>query len=250
MDFLKDLKIVQLNTLKRSLKSFSKNWIIIFTGFIYTMLNIVIFTLINLLFTGVFSIIAGVIAAIVTSSLISNYLYLLFNIVKYDKITLDNFKDGFKIYLRKIYGIFFIAWIASFLLNIVDNIVGSYTTAFYSVIGILAYVIFNPLPEVVYQKHYSSYESIGYSFEFMKTDWFNWLLPNVIFGLILYKLSGVFSFDVFRTHIEYSLSLKGIGKYLLNQVIFSYVMIYRGHLFNILSNSTRRKRMYMAKLND
>lgn len=250
MDFLKDLKIVHWNTFKRSLNSFGKNWIIIFTGFIYTLLNVVIFTLINFLFTGVFSIIAGFLAAIVSSSLISNYLYLLLNIIEYNKITLDNFKDGFKIYLTKVYGIFFIAWIISYLLSAVGNIISNYTTAFYSIIAILAYIIFNPLPEVVYQKHYSSYESIGYSFEFMKENWFNWLLPNLIFSLILYKLSGVISFDVFKTHIQYGFSLKGIGKYLLNQIVFSYIMIYRGHLFNILSNSTRRKRMYMAKLND
>ncbi len=244
MDILKDLCIIHSNVLKKSLKGFGKNWMIIFTGFVYTLINIVIFGILNQLFVGVLNLLIGFIAAIVSSCLISNYLYLIFNVIKYNKITLANFKEGFSVYLRKVYGVFFIAWILSFLLSGL----GKYSI----VVNILILIIFNPLPETIYQKYYSPFESITYTFEFMKENWFNWLLPNIIFGLVLYKVSGMVFTNVFVTHIGYNfdLSLKGMIVYLIGQILFSFMMIYRGYLFDVLSNSTRRKRLYMRNLYD
>ncbi len=58
--------------------------------------------------------------------------------------------------------------------------------------------------------------------------------------------------DLFTTHLSFGLSLgfKELVKYILGQVLFSFIMIYRGHLFKLLSTSTRRKRMYTNKFYD
>lgn len=250
MDFLKDIGIIHSNAFKKSIKGFAKNWIIIFTGFIYMLINIILFSVINRLFVGVLNILFGFIVAIVTSSLISNYLYLLFNIIKYNGIYLTSFKEGFKVYLWKVYGVFFIGWIASFLLEGLNNIIGTASATFSIVASILLLVIFNPLPETIYQKDYNSFESIGYAFQFMKENWFNWLLPNVVFSFLLYKTTGNIITNLFITHIGYNFdfTLRGFGMYLLSQVLFSFIMIYRGYLFDILSNSTRRKRLYEQKI--
>lgn len=252
MDIIKDILFVNGNTIKRAWKGFKNNWLIVFTGFIYTIINIAIFTLISYLFTGILSILAGFIVAIVTSSLISNYLYLLSNIIKYDKISLSNFKEGFSYYLWKVYGIFFIAWILSFILNGVIGVMSSFASIISTIISILILIIFNPLPEIIYQKYYSPWESLSYSFSFMKENWLNWLLPNIIFFIILYKLTGRVITDIFTTHLVYNFdfTIKGFIKYLIGQIIFSFAMIYRGYLFNILSTSTRRKREYMKKIYD
>ncbi len=69
---------------------------IIFTGLVYSTLNIAMLMILGTFFRGVLFVLAGFIMAIASSSLISNYLYLLFNIINYDRITMDNFKDGFK----------------------------------------------------------------------------------------------------------------------------------------------------------
>lgn len=250
MNFLKDMRIVHLSALKKSLQSFKKSWAIVFIGFIYVIIYYLSFAIINMVFSGVLNIIAGLLLAIVMSGLMSNYLFLLSHIIRYDKFTVTNFKDGFKIYLRKIYSILVIAWIASILFNYIGTNAGVYSSAFYTALSILIFTVFNPLPEIVYQKYYSPYESIAYSFEFMKENWFNWLLPNIIFGLILYKISGIVLTDIITQNIEYNFLLFWQGKFILNQIIVSYMMLYRGHLFSILSNSTRRKRLYMKKFND
>lgn len=252
MDLLKDIIMINKTTFKKSINSFIKNWIIVFTGIVYVFLNITMIIIASTLFRGVLSILAGLIMAIVSSSLISNYLYLLFNIINYDKITLDNFKEGFKYFLWKVYGVFFIAWIGSYLLSMVLQMVGSNAKMVNTIVSIVILIALNPLPETIYQKYYSPGESIRYAFDFMKENWINWIIPNAVFHLILYLITNNLLLDVFNTHLNFNLqfNIKGIAMYILGQGIFSFIMIYRGHLFKLLSTSTRRKRMYMNKFYD
>lgn len=249
LNFLQDMIMINKNTFKKTIKSFAKNWIIIFTGLVYTFLNLAIIVTVNTLFRGVLSILAGLIMAIVSSGLISNYLYLLFNIINYDRITIQDFKDGFKYFLRKIYGIFFIAWIGSFLLSIPLQMAGANAGLLNTIVSMLILVALNPLPETIYQKHYSSGESIKYALKFMEENWVNWLIPNILFHFILYLITNTLILNIFTINLSFSHSftLKGIGLYVLGQALFSFIMIYRGYLFKTLSTSTLRKRMYMNK---
>lgn len=252
MDLIKDFLLVNKFTIKKSIKSFGKNWMLVFTGLVYTILNILLLIILNTFFRGPLYILVGFIMAIVSSSLISNYLYLLSNIISYDRITMGNFKEGFKYYLWKVYGVFFIAWIADYLLSMISGIAGANADLLNRVIKIVILIALNPLPETIYQKYYSSFESIQYAFNFMKENWFNWLLPNIILYLFLYLVTGRVMTDLFTTHLSFGLSLgfKELVKYILGQVLFSFIMIYRGHLFKLLSTSTRRKRMYTNKFYD
>jgi len=88
-----------------------------------------------------------------------------------------------------------------------------------------------------------------YSIDFIKDNWFNWLLPNILFYGLLYYLTGNIITDLFATHLSFGFNfgIPSIIKYLLGQGLFSFIMIYRGHLFKLLSTSTRRKRMFMNK---
>lgn len=252
MDILQDVLMINKTAFKKTIKSLKKNWMIIFTGLIYVSLNLIMMVVLSTFFKGILYILAGFIMAIVSSALISNYLYLLSNVIRYDKINKNDFKDGFTQYLRKIYGVFFIAWIGSILLSMLGGAFGSNGPMINSIVSIVILVALNPLPETIYQKYYSSGESIQYTFEFMKENWINWFLPNVILSYLLYLVTGKLILDVFTTHLNFNFnfSLKAIIVYLLGQTIFSFMMIYRGHLYKILSTSTRRKRMYMNKFYD
>src|SRR5690606_34151124 len=154
MNLIKDFLLVNKSTMKKSVKSFKKNWILVFTGLIYTILNILLLMVLNTFFKGPLYILVGFIMAIVSSSLISNYLYLLSNIINYDRITMGNFKEGFKFYLWKIYGVFFIAWIANYLLSLLTGILGTSGDLVNKIISIIILIGLNPLPETIYQKYY------------------------------------------------------------------------------------------------
>lgn len=209
----------------------------------------VIYIIVSTIFVGALSIIANIVLAIVSAGLISNYLYLLHKVINYNKITLQDFKDGFTYFLRKVYMIFFFAWIGSLLLNAVSNFLGSNFYILYIIVYLSIFIILNALPETLYLKTLEPMESIIYSFDFIKENWINWLIPNVILYITLFLLTGITITNIFTTYLYFSFDFNPISIiiYLLGQVLFSFVMIYRGHLFKILSGSTRRKRMFMSK---
>ena len=246
---MQDFMYLNKTTFNKTIKSISKNWIIIFTGLIYSVLNIAIFSLINIFLTGILSILSGIVVAIITAAFISNYLYLLFNIINYDRISVQIFKDGFKEFLRKIYGVLFIAYIGSYLLGIVSNILGSLSVIISVIIYAGILILLNPLPETIYLKAYGSWESVQSAFEFMKENWLNWLLPNIVFHGVLYLITGKILTNVFTTHLSFNMifGIRNIVLYIVGQGLFSFIMIYRGHLYKLLSGSTRRKRMFMNK---
>ena len=252
MDLITDLLLINKQTFKESLSSLKNNILIILTGIVYILINIVIIGVVLTLFTGILSIFAGIILAITSAALISNYLYLLYNIINYGRITFQDFKDGFKYFLRKVYTIFFYAFIGSYLLKVIQNVIGANADIINLIITISILILLNPLPETLYLKVLDPMDSIMYAVDFMKENWFNWLLPNAILYGALYYLTGNLITDIFATHLSIGFSLDGIGilKYLLGQILFSFTMIYRGHLFKLLSTSTRRKRMYMNKFQD
>lgn len=249
MNILKDIIYINKEVGAKTIKSFKKNWMIIFTGFVYTILNIIIYGLLGSLLSGPLYIISGIIAAIVTSALISNYLYLLLNIIKYNRITLDDFKNGFGYFLRKIYIVFFIAYVANLILSLVSNLLGSLSAILIPLVYLSALLILNSLPETIYLKYYNSWESIVETADFMKENWLNWAIPNIIFSLLLYIITGNRLLNLFSTHLSFNfvLDIRELAIYLIGQIIFSIMMIYRGHLYQLLSGSTRRKRMFMNK---
>lgn len=249
MDILKDFLMINKQTFKKSIISLKSNWIIIFSGIAYSLLSTALLVIVMTLFRGVLSILGGIAVAVASASFISNYLYLLYNVINYNKLRFQDFKDGFTYFLRKVYIVFFYAWIGSMLLSLLTGVLGSNANILNLIVSISILVLLNPLPETLYLKVLDPMSSIVYSVDFMKENWVNWLLPNVVMFAILYYLTGNIISGIFTTHISYipSLDITTIAKYLVAQGIFSFAMIYRGHLYKLLSTSTRRKRMYMNK---
>jgi len=247
LEVIKDILEVNSQVLKKTLTSLKDNWVIIFTGIVYILINVVAMLLVFTLFTGILSIFAGIAVAILSASLISNYFYLLFNVINYNRITLQDFKDGFKYFLRKIYTVLFFAWIGSYLLNIIQGTLGFNPIVLNIIINISVFVLLNALPETLYLKVLDPMDSIMYAVDFIRENAINWLIPNLFFYLALYLITGNIMLNIFAIHTGTMLGLAGIIRYLFGQILFSFVMIYRGHLFKLLSTSTRRKRMFMKK---
>lgn len=250
LDIINDLVYINKSTGKKAAKLFVKNWGFIFTGIVYMMINIGLIWIVSILFRGVLSIFAGLAIAIAMSAIISSYLYLLNSIVKRGKFSLADFKEGFGVYLWKIYGILFIAWVVSFLYDrILYPVIGAALPLEIDlIISLLVFIIFNALPESIYLKHYSSWETILYAFNFIRENWLEWLLPNILFSIAIYFITGKFINSYFSLSINFIIPQSGLLKYIISQVLLSYAMIYRGILFELLSTSTRRKRKYMRDL--
>lgn len=248
MEILQDLYYTNKEVVKKTLASLLKNWPLIFTGFFYITVSLLMGYVIPL-----FSFLGGIVAIVVGSALISNYLYLLSCVVKYDRITFQDFKQGFLVHLRLIWSISFILYVIDLafellLLPVLQNFIGALAASM--AFTFLVLIFFNPLPEVVYQKYLNPLECFKYAFGFIKENWLEWFVPNVILMGVLYLLTGTVISQLFNfVVLPYGafLGVGGILLYLISQLWFSFMMIYRGFLFEVLSTSTRRKRLFMRR---
>ena len=182
--------------------------------------------------------------------MISNYLYLLFNVINYNRFNLNDIKQGFSYFISKIYGVLFILYLGSILLNLLNNMLGSNASSVNTILQILILVLLNPLPETIYQKGYTAPNTFVYTFDFFKENWFNWIIPIGIFTILIYLVSGQMLTGLFNINIDFTFnfSIVYLLRYLIGQTIFTFMMIYRGYLYKLLSTSTIRKRMFMNRL--
>jgi hypothetical protein len=253
LNIIQDIIMTNKNLVPKSIKSIMRNWRIILVGIVYVILSGVMWRV-----AANAWILGGIITALFQGAIISNYLYLIENIIKYEKFTLDDFKNGFTIYLRKIYILLIIFWFVRygfslFLRPVFYTRVGPVTLWF--LVQLAALILLNPLPEVIYQKHYDPSYTLSYSFEFIKENWLEWFIPNgFILGIIylIYFLINNFINFTPMAMANSNFIVFTLFRYLIYivvyQLILSFAMIYRGHLFNILSTSTRRKRMFMRNM--
>lgn len=250
MEILKDVILVNKTASEKTIKSLKNGWPLFFVGLIYIVLNVLILNLLRVLFVGPLSIFTGFITLIISSGFISNYLYLLYNLINYNRVTVQNFKDGFSYFLRKIYGVFFLGWVLNIAVSFLTNILGRGAMDIGVIINMSIFLFLNALPETVYLKSYDSGASLSYSLEFMKENWLNWIIPNLIFIAIIYSLTGRIFGMLFQTHMSYGIIFGGAMpiKAILGQILFTIGMIYRGHLFKILSTGNRRKRKFMNSI--
>lgn len=253
MEIIKDIFYTNKKVSKKAVISLIKNWPIIFTGLFYFIATSIITTI-----ASGFWLLGGLISIIATSALISNYLYLLNNILRSGSFDFQDFKDGFTPYLRKLWTILFMGYVAMMILSLVApiliNTIG--IVAFNMIIIVLSFVLFNSIPEATYQKYYSPWETITYAVEFVRDNWIEWFIPNIILLAIFYFMPGhplsILSFvsNIFNYFISFnsfSTTLIGLLLYLLSQIWFSFYMIYRAYLFEELTTSNRRKRLFMRE---
>lgn len=241
---INDFILINKEAFSKTKNTIINNWQILFMGFIYSLIGMAAFFLLAFLLSGPIGIFGGIITAIVESAIISSYLFVLQNVLSYGRFRIRDIKNGFTYYLWKIYGVIFLIFILNLILGLLTNIVGSGIIWLKLILYIGGLIFLNPLPETIYTKSLDTWESIQYSMEFVKENWFNWLLPNFIFLIVLFTLSfrsfGLRSF-LFRMR-------GGILTYVITAIFLSIIMIYRGQLFKILSTSTLRKRQFMRKL--
>lgn len=199
------------------------------------MINVVI-----IMTAGLFSFLAGLFILIADGALLGAYLYTLEQVIRYRKLKLKDLQDGVQVYFRRTVIMIMIVNLGFYALSILGGILGGLGTLLVLAGSIGAFVFLNPLPELLYLRHYSEGESLSRAFEFIKENWLDWFLP--LLPMLLLAFGGGF-FG--------ALLLPGFGTYsgiLLQAIVLPFVMVYRGFLFDLLSKSSRRKRQFRRNL--
>ncbi|NLL81288.1 MAG: hypothetical protein GX231_03155 [Tissierellia bacterium] len=250
MNYIKDFIYVNKYSLSKTVESLKKNYLLVFTGIVYSIISMIASYIISIIISGPFAILSGILLYLVRSALISSYLYFLFNVIYYNRFNIKDIKQGFTYYLFNIYGVLFILYLGNILLDLLNNILGLNAYILIMIIQVLILVLFNSIPETIYQKGYSAPDTFAYSFNFIKENWLNWLITIGIFTCIIYLVSGQILTELFNINISFrfNFSLIYILRYILGQTIFTVMMLYRGHMYKLLSTSTIRKRMFMNRL--
>ena len=229
-----------INTALRSYKYFVKNWRALAPLIIY-MLILYLASAVS----GRIPILGGIIYAVAISACAGSWLYMIEAMINGSAVSFDDFKGSFKPYLARVINVSFYMWLVFMIYDLVIARVLS-TLPYGNIINMLVYlcvwVFLNPLPELIYQTYHSEIQLFGDSFEFIKENFLEWMIPNVIFGVLLYYL--------LRINLSFAAGFNVIIilKFVLGLCLFMFTMIYRGILFRFLNGSTRRSRFFKLKM--
>lgn len=242
MEIIRDLISTNKKIFERTIKSFSKNYLLFLLGIVYM----------AILFAGsisanIFGPFASLIIFLIMAAVISDYLYIINQVIHNRKFDMGDFKSGFKVYFRKVYAFLFLVWVIQFGIDLLLAPIIPIFREFYmiSAINLFMLIIFNAIPETIYQKYYSEGDTVVYATQFIKENALEWFAPNIILIGLLYLISSRLSLFLASMNLSIFGTLISL---ILASGVTSFAMIYRGYLFEMLTTTTRRKRVFMNNM--
>jgi len=217
-----------------------ENWAVVFAPLAYS-----VFLSVAAIFLIPLGLVGGLLLLLATNACMSSGLHLLENILNSKRADVNDFLKGFTVYLWEIVRISFILWIPMMLVSsvLVQTPNGSIIIMF---IQIALYIIFNAVPELIYQSHASGVEILVASYHFIIENWPEWFAPNIIITIagwaMMHALNPLARALSAPLYIFVIASLIGF--------FLTYLMIFRGLLYSELNGSNRRARIYRYKVHD
>lgn len=185
-------------------------------------------------------IVGGFLLGISLTFLSSCYLYFLGGVVAKHSVSVKELKTAFLAYFWSVMNLGFVLWIAElglgFALGKNPN-----AAAFQAALGLLAAVLLNAAPEVIYLKgSVGGLETIQRSIRFLQENWIEWFLPNGLFIAAVWYFPQL-GIDPFSATSPRALLL---GSGIAGGFVAHILMVFRGNLFQELEGSTHRQRMF------
>jgi hypothetical protein len=209
----------------------TRNWPVIGTVFVYsTVMTVTVSLAVLLGFVG------GFLISLVWAACAGSFLYLVEMIVRTSKVTLDDFRRSFGMYLWDVVGIIFLSWIFFTLATpaILQLPRGSMLLLF---VQLVVFIVFNVVPELIYLGHYSAVALLSESYAFITANWIEWFPANLAAAGILYGVASV--------------TVVGPARYLQAAafgLLLYFTMVMRGLLFIELQGSTHRSRAFKYRM--
>jgi hypothetical protein len=108
-----------------------------------------------------------------------------------------------------------------------------------AIVGVAIFVLFNAVPELIYQSRAASVQLLAASVRFVQENWIEWFIPNILFGVVYYL-----SYELVPVSPE---SVLGIVLELGRSFLLFYMMVFRGYLFQGLQSGSRRTRIFRSR---
>ena len=238
MELIKATLWIYRIALTRSARLLAENWGMALAPLVYS----IVLSVASIIFAPL-AFIGGMLLVLTGNACMSSGLYLVENIVKARKASLNDFFRGFTVYLWEIVRISFLLWIpmmvASGALYSMPN--GPLIFLF---IQITLYIVLNAVPEMLYITGASGLELITSSYHFIIENWPEWFIPNIAIAVPGYALLHFLTWSTraFPVPVQVFVSAFLLG------LLLTYLMVFRGILFTELNGSNRRGRIYRYKL--
>jgi hypothetical protein len=209
----------------------ARNWPVMGTVFVYSTVMTVSVSLSLLL-----GIVGGFLISLVWAACAGSFLYLVEMIVRTSKVTLNDFRRSFGMYLWDVVGISFLSWIFFTLATpaILQLPQGSVLLLF---VQLAVFIVFNVVPELIYLGHHSAVALLSESYAFIAANWIEWFPANLVAAGVLYGVASV--------------PAVGPGRYLQAAafgLLLYFTMVMRGLLFIELQGSTHRSRAFKYRM--
>jgi hypothetical protein len=212
-----------------------------------------------LLGQGLGSILGGIVMMVVAVACLSSYLSLIGDAVAGSKI---RFADIKRVGLRfwDVWSVAFALFILGFALSLLMRAAGPQARFVAAGAELLAAVFLNAIPELLYLGGSRSFALLKDSINFIQINAFSWLLPNILFALVLLAASGLLTLSqpgLLVSRLPGLLSPGGFFSALLAVprwavpliiIFIHFVMVFRGLLFQALTSGTARQRAYKRQM--
>lgn len=144
-------------------------------------------------------------------------------------------------------GLFYGVMNTFFVVYLFEWIIGMLTGSMFG-IDLLIKLVFNILLsavlETVYIGQRSSIDAVQSALTFSLDNWLQWTIPNIFFSIVLsfVQLNGsIFSWIS---------SIKMMILFLLGLFASTIILVFKGHLYRLLSSSSERKRAFQNQFGD
>lgn len=257
MNFFEDLQLVYKKAGQDTLLKIKKAPQFLIFPFIYGIIYTLGFFFIGN-FLGMFlGGLMGFVTPLLTALILSSYFSVLSDLIYYNRISFRNFSKTFMEYFGSIYSVYFILILISWIMPAFGG-----NTSIFILISIVINLAINPIAESIYIRGEYYTSAYTHSIEFMKENFILWIIPYLIYLVILHLLG----FDFVSTITSSNIIDIPLGENLVNGVRYRQLLnpynlknilatiitaiyaIFRGNLYRILVGSTRRKRAYMGEL--
>jgi len=246
MEIIQDLLITNKRVLKKTIPALTNNPMLLVVGVPYGAVFIL-----GTIVASMVGFLGGLVMIVLQSALASDYLSLINRIIHGHRVTTNDIRSGWKTYLSSVWSLLFLMYFINLALGMFFRPLNAMTGGlFFLLAQLLIYIVFSAMPEVIYQKHLDRGDMVIYGLNFVKENAVPWLLPNIVLIGVVYGvysglirlLSPIFGFGMT------GLAISSVVAIIVTQGLVAFTMLYRGFLFDILSTSTMRKRLFMRHM--
>jgi hypothetical protein len=208
-----------------------RNWAVLGTVFVYS----VVMTG-SVMFASVLGILGGFLISLVWAACVGSFLYLVEMMVRTNRVSMEDFKRSFGVYLWDVVGVAFIFWLFfTFATPVLSSLPQGRAILLCVDLGI--FVFFNAVPELIYLGHYSSLALLQESYTFITENWIEWFPANVAAVILVGVVNS----------LPFSGALAWVQTGLVALLVY-FVMVMRGLLFRELHGTSRRGRAFRHRM--